>query len=198
MLALIGLALGASNRKDGKLASFVLGIGVIFVYYVLLYGARAFGMSGRISPTWAPWIANIVLGAVGVALTVWRARAADRPLRFSVPDVLAARRRRRATGRGRPPGARPREIVVVVLRVPHLNLWRPRLLDVYVARQYLYVFALGIVALLGIFYIATFIDLADKLFAARRRRRCCWRISITGRRSSSPTSSRCRRSWRRS
>src|ERR1019366_7190475 len=29
---------------------------------------------------------------------------------------------------------------------------------------YLYVFALGIVALLGIFYIATFIDLADKLF----------------------------------
>ena len=37
VLALIGLALGASNRKDGKLASFALGIGVIFVYYILLY-----------------------------------------------------------------------------------------------------------------------------------------------------------------
>jgi len=162
VLALIGLALGATNRQDGKLASFVLGIGVIFAYYVLLYGARAFGMSGRISPTWAPWIANIVLGAVGVALTVWRARMADRPIRFSLPMFW---QRAQAAGAGEAlPLARPsRERVVIVLRVPHLNLWRPRLLDVYVARQYLYVFALGIAALLGIFYIATFIDFADKL-----------------------------------
>ena len=31
--ALIGLALGVTNRKDGKLASFALGIGVIFAYF---------------------------------------------------------------------------------------------------------------------------------------------------------------------
>src|SRR5476649_1220574 len=37
VLALIGVALGASNSKDGKLASFALGSGVVFVYYVLLY-----------------------------------------------------------------------------------------------------------------------------------------------------------------
>ena len=36
VFGLIGLALGATNRRDGKLASFVIGIGVIFVYYVLL------------------------------------------------------------------------------------------------------------------------------------------------------------------
>ena len=162
VLALIGLALGATNRQDGKLASFVLGIAVIFVYYILLYGARALGLGGRISPTWAPWIANIVLGAVGVALTVWRARAADRPLRFSVPKLWQPAQGVEAAADGL--GARPsRERVVIVLRVPHMNLWRPRLLDVYVARQYLYVFGLGIVALLGIFYIATFIDYADKL-----------------------------------
>ena len=40
VFALLGLALGASNRKDGKLASFVLGIGVIFVYYVVMFSAR--------------------------------------------------------------------------------------------------------------------------------------------------------------
>ena len=43
VLALIGVALGASNRKDGKLASFALGIGVVFVYYILLYSPRAGG-----------------------------------------------------------------------------------------------------------------------------------------------------------
>ncbi len=35
VFALLGVALGTSNRKDGKLAAFVLGIGVIFAYYVL-------------------------------------------------------------------------------------------------------------------------------------------------------------------
>ena len=50
VLALIGLALGVTNRKDGRLASFVLGFGVIFVYYVLLWSARALALGGRVSP----------------------------------------------------------------------------------------------------------------------------------------------------
>ncbi len=37
VFAILGLALGASNRKDGKLAAFVLGIGVIFGYYVIMF-----------------------------------------------------------------------------------------------------------------------------------------------------------------
>jgi LPS export ABC transporter permease LptG len=45
-----------------------------------------------------------------------------------------------------------------------LNLPRPSLLDVYVSRQYLGIFFLTVFALLGIFYISTFIDLTDKLF----------------------------------
>ena len=40
VFAMLGLALGASNRKDGKLAAFVLGIGVIFAYYVIMFTAR--------------------------------------------------------------------------------------------------------------------------------------------------------------
>src|SRR5581483_161958 len=54
--------------------------------------------------------------------------------------------------------------VVLVIRVPHLNVPRPSLLDLYVARRYLAVFVLAFGSLIGIFYIATFIDLADKLF----------------------------------
>src|SRR5207253_3167451 len=53
---------------------------------------------------------------------------------------------------------------VLVVRVPHLWLPRPSLLDLYITRQYLQVFFLGILSLLGVFYISTFIDLADKLF----------------------------------
>ncbi len=175
ILALIGLALGASNRKDGKLASFVIGMGVIFVYYILLWGARAAAMGGRFSPELAPWLPNIVMGVAAVLMFLRRARSADQPIRVSLPAVW----RRRGVpdtspsaiegvmsgpGTTAPAPAAPRERVVLVIRIPDLILPGPRLLDLYVAREYLRVLALGIVGLLGIFYISTFIDLVDKLF----------------------------------
>src|SRR5262249_3250053 len=41
VLALIGAALGVNNRKEGKLATIALGLGVIFAYYIVLYASRA-------------------------------------------------------------------------------------------------------------------------------------------------------------
>jgi LPS export ABC transporter permease LptG/LPS export ABC transporter permease LptF len=160
ILALIALALGVSSRKDGKLASVTLGMAVIFTYYILLWAARALALGGRVSPDLGPWIPNVVLGIVAVLLTIWRARSADQPMRFSLPTI----RRRTAALSSSPTskGAKPRRVVVI--RLPHLNIPVPRLLDLYVARDYGKVFLLGLVGLLGVFYIATFFDLADKLF----------------------------------
>ncbi|HIE93127.1 MAG TPA: LptF/LptG family permease, partial [Acidobacteria bacterium] len=73
--ALIALALGVTNRKDGKLASFALGIGVIFAYYILLYGGQAMVKGALISPHLAMWLPNIVIGGVGVVLLVRRTRS---------------------------------------------------------------------------------------------------------------------------
>ena len=77
VLALIGVALGASNAKEGKLAGFALGSGVVFLYYILLYSPRAAAQAGRIPPALAPWLANLVLGAAGIGLVIWRAGSAD-------------------------------------------------------------------------------------------------------------------------
>jgi LPS export ABC transporter permease LptG/LPS export ABC transporter permease LptF len=159
-LAVIGLALGASNRKDGTLASFALGSGVIFAYYVLLYLGRAGANGGVLSPSLAPWLVNIVLGLAGAALVFWRAGASGEAVRIPVPRWFAGRG---DAGPAVAAGSRsPR--VVLVIRIPQINWPRPTLLDVYVARRYLSVFVLAFVSLIGIFYIATFIDLADKLF----------------------------------
>jgi lipopolysaccharide export system permease protein len=157
ILALIGLALGATNRKDGKLGSFVIGIAVIFIYYVLLWGARAAANGGRFSPEWAPWIPNIVMGIGGLVMFAWRARLGDQPLRLTLPiwrrktadsanDAIGAVHRRRGWGLPR-------------LRVPLV-----RVLDVYISREYLRLVVIGILGLLALFYVSTFIDLADKLF----------------------------------
>ncbi|MEO8679286.1 MAG: LPS export ABC transporter permease LptF, partial [Vicinamibacterales bacterium] len=142
VFAVMGVALGASHRKDGKLASFVLGIGVIFIYYVIMFTAEALA-KGHWVPAWiAMWLPNIFLGAAGVFLLVSRARSADQPIRISLPLWLsrkpAALRTSPAAATGPPAvAAPPRRRVVVVLKVPTFELWRPGLLDMYIGKEYL-------------------------------------------------------------
>jgi LPS export ABC transporter permease LptG/LPS export ABC transporter permease LptF len=171
VFALLGLALGASNRKDGKLASFVLGIGVIFVYYVVLFAGQAM-TKGYIIPAWlAMWLPNILLGGAGVVLLISRTRSADQPIRISLPSLRLPRRasagQNAANGGGSPTAVAAttrRNRVVVVIRVPQFELPRPNLLDLYVGRQYLRILGMTMVAMLGLFYISTFLDLSDKWF----------------------------------
>jgi LPS export ABC transporter permease LptF/LPS export ABC transporter permease LptG len=141
IFGLIGLALGVSNRRDGKLASFVLGISVIFIYYVLLWLGQSL-VRGHIVPPWvSAWMPNIVLGGVGLLLFRWRNRAADRPIRFA---ALAG--------------------LMPAVRIPPLTLPILGVLDRYVATTYARVAGLAAVAMAGIFYISTFLDLSDKVF----------------------------------
>jgi LPS export ABC transporter permease LptG/LPS export ABC transporter permease LptF len=167
VFTVLGLALGASNRKDGKLAAFVLGIGVIFAYYVIMFTAQSL-TKGFWIPAWlSMWIPNVVLGAAGVALLVSRARSADQPIRIPTPAwITRLRNRANAPSTITPtaqssPGARRGGVVI---RVPHFEIPRPTLLDIYIAKQYLRVLAMTIAGLLGLFYISTFIDKSDKLF----------------------------------
>jgi len=140
IFGLIGLALGVNNRRDGKLASFVLGLGVIFIYYVVLWLGQSL-VRGHIVPPWlAAWGPNIVLGALGLLLFRWRDRGFDRPIRLpALPSLRAA---------GIPP-----------LRLPMLGI-----LDRYVATTYARIAMLSALAMAGIFYIAAFLDLSDKVF----------------------------------
>ena len=162
VFAVLGLALGASHRKDGKLAAFVLGIGVIFAYYILLYVGQSLVKGFWIPPWLAMWLPNFVLGAAGVVLLVRRARWADQPIRIMLPRWLERPALPPPAGLPAPGtrGSRP----VLVIRVPHFNLPRPNLLDAYVARQYARILVMTTVGLLGLFYISIFIDKSDKLF----------------------------------
>ena len=167
VFAIIGLALGVTSRKDGKLASFVLGIGVIFAYYIIMYGARAMAKGALVSPHLAMWLPNIILGGGGVALLVWRARSTERrvSLRFALP-----RRQRAAPLPADSPKSGMHASVMADASIgAHTDPgWSggglPNLLDRYVGKQYLKIVMLAFVGLLGIFYIATFVDLSDKLF----------------------------------
>ena len=184
VFAIIGLALGLSVARDGKMGGFVIGIAVIFAYYVIMYLAEAhaqgyyraietakgLGSTSFALAHLARWWPNIILGAFGIAALVWRDRFANRTLPRSIPLVVP----QLSDWRPRRSGSAPaglhaaagvkRGRVVVVVRIPRLRLPGPSLIDRYVSRMYLRVVGLGFLALLGLFYISTFIDASDKLF----------------------------------
>lgn len=165
VFTVLGLGLGASNRRDGKLAAFVLGIGVIFAYYVIMFTAQSL-TKGMWIPAWlSMWIPNVVLGAVGIALLMSRARAADQPIRIPLPAWFGRfKRKSDSASITTDASSTPNRRVRIVIRLPYFEIPRPTLLDIYIGKEYLRVVAMTTIGLLGLFYISTFIDLSDKLF----------------------------------
>jgi LPS export ABC transporter permease LptG/LPS export ABC transporter permease LptF len=179
VFGLLALSLGVSNRKDGKQASFVIGLGVVFVYWALMYTGQSMAKAHWVESWIAMWVPDIVLGAAGIALLAWRHKFPNAGFEITLPTWASLRNRlplsaggtRRRSGGGSAnkaagqtggkPGGKP---VVLVVRVPQGIMPRIRILDAYIGWLYLRAFALTFLGLLGIFYIATFIDLSDKLF----------------------------------
>ncbi len=170
VFVLLGAAFGISNRRDGRLASFALGIGVIFAYWIVMYTGEAMAMGQRVSPHLARWLPNIVLGIAGIVLVWWRTGRADRRL----PGVALAARLlpRRTAGaetaresatadRASAPGGNGETLVTVPTGSATIGV---SILDWYVTRMYLRWVGLAFIGLLGIFYITTFIELSDNLF----------------------------------
>jgi len=194
VFAIIGIALGLSVARDGKMAGFVVGIAVIFLYYILLYLAEALAKGFYAGPDgWtrplivaqlARWVPNIILLPFGILALIWRARWAEGRIPFRsivrLQNVAGAWLNRHrgssdtetdgdAAGSATPaPNAqsngRRRGRVVIVVRVPRLSWLMPNILDRYIGAMYLRSVALAFAALLGIFYIGTFIDKTEKLF----------------------------------
>jgi LPS export ABC transporter permease LptG/LPS export ABC transporter permease LptF len=162
VFALIGLALGATNRRDGKLASFVIGIAIIFVYYVVLWMGQAMAKGHMLPPWLAVWLPNFVLGTLGLLMFAWRKRAADQPLRILVPAFWRRSEAEPAAG-PKPPGA-VRRTAGFASRAAGVLMPMPGILDRYVATSYVRVLALSALGMAGIFYISTFLDLADEVF----------------------------------
>lgn len=181
VFAIIGLALGLTVAREGKMGGFVIGTLVIFAYYIVMYLSEGLAKGLYTTPEsvagpmyfahFARWIPNFVLGAFGVVALVWRARFAERGFPISLPAsflTLPSRWWRPTPGAEgddqAPMPARPRSRVVLVVRLPRLRLPRPGIIDAYIARLYIRVVGISFLALLGLFYIATVIDRAERLF----------------------------------
>jgi LPS export ABC transporter permease LptG len=92
---------------------------------------------------------------LGCLLFAWRERAADQPIQVKPPRLVLQAWARLVS-------MWPRTALVVPW--PRLRLPLPSLLDRYVVLSYLRAFGLAFAALIGLFYIAAFLDHSDKVF----------------------------------
>ena len=178
VFGIIGLALGLTVAREGKLAAFVVGTLVIFAYYIVMFLSESLTKGHHLNMYLSRWMPNILLGIFGLVTLIWRARFIEGRLPFRIPgfalrlvarvrpaDLAAPRtttagaggpKPQTAAAAGRPP--------VLVIRVPHLRLPSPGLLDRYISRIYIRIVGLSFLALLGLFHISTFLDRSDKIF----------------------------------
>ncbi len=161
VFGLIGLALGVTSRKDGKLSSFVLGIAVIFAYYVIMYTAESMTKGSLLPPSLAMWLPNLILGVSGVFLLLWRARSAERRLIIPLPFSVRSSDDTQVIS-----GSTDSKAKKARLRFQAAQVWRRpfNILDWYVVKLYGKIVCLAFLSLIGIFYISTVIDLSDKVF----------------------------------
>jgi lipopolysaccharide export system permease protein len=91
VFVLLGAPIGIRARRGG--VGIGAGIGMLFflVYYLFLIGGEQLGDRGFVSPFWAMWAPNVVLGALGLFLTLYTAREwRIRPVGSALDFVLRA------------------------------------------------------------------------------------------------------------
>lgn len=169
IFGLLGLPLGIVNKKGGRSTGFVLSIGIILYYYILITTGEKFAEEGRVGAFYGIWAANITLGIAGVLFLIHSARertlrlpfAGRRLARMTRPPALAETRLTAEERSAEQPATRQNSRGGVVVRVPRLFIKFPNILDRYILRKFLMVFLLTFSSLSALFSIITFFELID-------------------------------------
>lgn len=66
---LLGIPMAIITRRREKSVNFGIAFLIVGIYYLLLMGSEALSLQGHLYPTLAMWLPNIVLGAIGAAMT---------------------------------------------------------------------------------------------------------------------------------
>jgi len=173
VFGLLGLPLGFSNRRGGRTAGFALSIAVIMVYWILLSNGENAARFGKAEPWIAMWMPNVIMALTGLFLLVRRNR--DKSLLLSRVDqwirrdvwtglLVVARwykRRDQAVREKRHTVRQQRRAKsTIVLRLPRFHLRIASLLDRYITRRFIGVFALVLASVVTLYIVG---DLGENL-----------------------------------
>jgi LPS export ABC transporter permease LptG/LPS export ABC transporter permease LptF len=157
VLMLIGIPIGISSRRGGKSAGFVVTIALVFIYYFLSLTGSMLAREGKVPVFAGVWAANFLFAVCGVFLL-----------------------RRMATGGSS--GAQLASLVSKFKTTPLLKLSHertkressphergrfPLILDDYVLREFLTIFAMVLVSFVVMMLVFTFFELLGDIIRNR-------------------------------
>jgi len=158
LLAVVGIALGASSRKAGKSAAFVVTVFLAFLYYMGLISLISLAQQGSLAPAPAVWFPNAVFAVAGIILLARLERPGDRNLVDSAKSFFQyawSRLRKGAAeagGKAAPPG-----------RLARLH-FLPQILDTYIVSSFVFYFALLLASFVFMTHVYTFFELLGDVF----------------------------------
>jgi len=150
LFGVLGLSLGLSTQKGGKISGFILSLVIIFVYYTISTAARSLILKETLSPGVGMWTANIFLIIIGVLLFQLNSRERNLPRVFK---RKASVRKNKQQRQSRKP------FLVVTVQAFRLRLLKR--IDHYVSRRILLTFLLTYVSLMLVFFIIGIVELVD-------------------------------------
>jgi LPS export ABC transporter permease LptF/LPS export ABC transporter permease LptG len=153
VFGIIGLPLGITARRANKSIGFLISIVIIFIYRFFLIHGETFADAGELSPFLGMWMANFILGVIGIYFLIKKAR--NRPFYVSklYPYVQKA-------------------FVAVYKALSsrriELNGWRIKIrvmyiIDRYLISNFLRFFLLVLVCLVAIYIFAEFSEILDDI-----------------------------------
>jgi LPS export ABC transporter permease LptG len=162
VLMLLGVPLGVNSRRGGKSAGFVLTILLVFVYYFLSSTGIQLGHQSRLPAFIAVWAANVLFATAGIFL-LWQMATGGRILsalvawasrlpQFKAPAKGNGFQLTELLGRFQPRAhrAKPRSVF-------------PRILDEYILREFVAMFALVLAGFVLLMIVFTFFDLVGDI-----------------------------------
>jgi LPS export ABC transporter permease LptF/LPS export ABC transporter permease LptG len=166
VFALIAVPLGAQPRRGGRAAGTLLAVLIIAAYYLLFVMGVGLARDGKLTPGPAIWMANIVLGILGVLLLPRMER-----MRSGSLDLKLIARLQRWLRLWRRRKARARAAVRITngereLPAPAGNSF-PRVMDLYLLRRFGFYFVVLMFTFVFLFESFTFFELLDDI--ARHR-----------------------------
>lgn len=164
VFAVLGLPLGITSRRSGKSVGLSISIGLFVIYYTFLAGGEGLGDEGKLPAWFAMWAPNLILGGLGVYLLVKSANEAPfrrlnqcyESLEAAILYMVRTTCAKFRLGNTRTPHSKTRN-----------QQWKhrfPRILDIYVSREFLKMFAYTFLAMIAISLIVHLFERIDEIF----------------------------------
>ena len=151
VLMLVGVPLGISSKRGGKGAGFVLTIALVFVYYFLSSTGTALARQSKLPVVVGVWLVNVLFAVCGMVLL--RQMSTGGAALAAITSIGSWFNRSEKEESEVIPGRAGR------VKARHARGRFPLILDEYVLKQFLSVFALVLVTFVMLMLLFTFFEL---------------------------------------